>query len=163
MWLKILDNYEISDEGVIRNINTGRIIKQFIGKDGYLRTQIAGKTRTVHRLVAMAFIPPEEGKLFVNHKDGNKQNNKSTNLEWCTRSENMKHAYDHRLREPPVGIKNGRNKLSYEDVSFILEHYKPRDSVFGAKALATVFNVAPQTISAVISGQNWRVLSDYCS
>lgn len=163
MWLKILDNYEISNEGVIRNINTGRVIKQFVGKDGYVRTQIAGKTRTVHRLVATAFIPLEDGKIFVNHKDGNKQNNKSTNLEWCTRSENMQHAYDHNLKEHPVGVKNGRNKLSYEDVSFILEHYKPRDKVFGARALATVFNVAPQTISAVISGQNWRVLSDNCS
>lgn len=155
MWLTILNNYEISDDGRIRNKHTGRIIKQFGGKDGYLRTQIAGKTRSVHRLVAIAFIPAEVGKNFVNHKDGNKQNNRVENLEWCTRSENMKHAYDHELKSS-VGIKNGRNKLSYEDVLFILENYIPRDKDCGAKALAKKFGVAHQTICAVVSGQNWR-------
>ena len=157
MWSTILDNYEISDEGKIRNIRTGRMLKQFIGKDGYVRTQIGGKTRTVHRLVALAFIPEVDGKVFVNHKDGNKQNNNATNLEWCTRSENMTHAYQYNLKSS-VGTKNGRNKLSYEDVSFILENYVPRDKQFGAKALAEQFGVAHQTICAVVSGQNWRVL-----
>lgn len=157
MWLKILDNYEISDIGEVRNSNTGKLIKQFVGKDGYLRTQIVGKTRLVHRLVALAFVPKVDGKIFVNHKDGNKQNNNATNLEWCTRSENMRHAYQHQLKSS-VGIKNGRNKLSYEDVSFILENYIPRDKQFGAKALAEQFGVTHQTICAVASGQNWRVL-----
>lgn len=158
MWLKILDDYEISDNGEIRNANTGRTIKQFIGKDGYARTQIAGKTRLVHRLVALTFIPSDVGKDFVNHKDGNKQNNRADNLEWCTRSENMRHAYDNSLKQPMVGIKNGRSKLSYYDVSFILENYIQRDKRYGAKALAKQFGVAPQTICAVASGQNWRVL-----
>lgn len=158
MWLTILNDYEISDDGEIRNKHTGRLIKQFAGKDGYLRTQIAGKTRSVHRLVALAFIPTEVGKDFVNHKDGNKQNNKVDNLEWCTRSENMQHAYDNALKQPPLGMNNGRCKLTYYEVSFILEHYIPRDKRYGAKVLAKQFGVAPQTICAVASGQNWRVL-----
>ena len=57
MWIRILDNYEASDTGLIRNAKTGREVKQYVGKDGYLRTQIAGKTRTVHRMVACAFVP----------------------------------------------------------------------------------------------------------
>jgi hypothetical protein len=158
MWAEILYDYEISDDGEIRNIHTGRTIKQFVGKDGYMRTQIARKTRAVHRLVAIAFIPMEEGKIFVNHKDGNKQNNRVDNLEWCTRSENMQHAYEHGLKSPSAGAKNGRNKLSYTDVSFILENYIPRDKAYGAKALAKRFGVAHQTICAVVSGQNWRNL-----
>lgn len=156
MWSTILDNYEISDDGDIRNARTGRVIKQFVGKDGYLRTQIAGKTRLVHRLVALTFVPSDVGKDFVNHKDGNKQNNRASNLEWCTRSENMKHAYQHQLKSS-IGVKNGRHKLSNEDVLFILEHYAPRDKRFGAKALAEQFGVAHQTVCAVISGQNWKV------
>ena len=158
MWLTILNDYEISDAGEIRNKHTGRIIKQFVGKDGYLRTQIAGKTRLVHRLVAIAFVPAEVGKDFVNHKDGNKQNNQADNLEWCTRSENLQHAYNKALRRPPTGVQNGRCKLSYEDVSFILENYIPRDERYGAKALAKHFGVARQTICAVASGQNWKTL-----
>lgn len=158
MWLTTLNNYEISANGEIRNKRTGRIIKQFVGKDGYLRTQIAGKTRLVHRLVALAFIPTVEGKIFVNHKDGNKQNNNASNLEWCTRSENIQHAYDNSLKQPLTGTKNGRCKLSYSDVSFILENYISRDKQYGAKALAKQLGVAPQTVCAVASGQNWTSL-----
>lgn len=158
MWLTIFNDYEISDDGEIRNKHTGRIIKQFVGKDGYLRTQIAGKTRLVHRLVALTFVPSGVGKDFVNHKDGNKQNNRADNLEWCTCSENIQHAYDNSLKRPPLGMDNGRCKLTYYDVSFILEHYIPRDKRYGAKALAKQFGVAPQTICAVVSGQNWKVL-----
>ena len=105
MWRMILDGYEISNDGKIRNRKTGKFIKQFVGKDGYMRTQIGGKTRLVHRLVATAFIPMVSGKDFVNHKDGNKQNNQVENLEWCTRSKNIQHAYDNFLIQPRKGTK----------------------------------------------------------
>lgn len=155
-WKKTLDKYEVSDDGRIRNANTGREIKQFVGPDGYMRTQIAGKTRLVHRVIAKAYIPEDPEKVFINHKDGNKQNNRADNLEWCTRSENMYHAYSKDLKPKPFGTKNGRCRLSDEQVEFIREHYIPGDESYGAKALAKRFGVAPQTISAVNSGQNWK-------
>jgi len=52
----------------------------------------------VHIIVALKFIPNLENKPEVNHKDGNKANNDSQNLEWCTRSENMLH-YFHMLKQ----------------------------------------------------------------
>ena len=147
MW-KVIDGsdgeYEASSDGEIRNAKTKHILKQFKGKDGYMRTQIAGKinkTVTVHRIIAMTFIEPIEGKEFVNHKDGNKSNNSVENLEWVNRSENIKHAYE--------------NKLSLEQVEFIKNNYKPRDKEFGAKALGEKFKVSPKTICAVFYGQNW--------
>ena len=112
MWISISDKYEASLDGHIRNKNTKRILREFVGKDGYLRTQFDGKSRTVHRVIALAFIPQIESKDFINHKDGNKQNNSVDNLEWCTRSENMKHAYKHNLKSS-IGIKNGRNKPKF--------------------------------------------------
>ena len=155
MWVRIFENYEASDSGLIRNAKTGRQVKQYVGKDGYLRTQIAGKTRLVHRLIAIAFVAADPGKDFVNHKDGNKQNNRACNLEWVTREENMIHAYSHGLKKPPAGEKNGRAKLSAENVQFIKDNYKKGDKERGTKALAEKFGVARQTVSAVISGQNW--------
>jgi hypothetical protein len=58
-----------------------------------------GKDHKVHRLVAAAFIPNPEGKPFINHIDGNPLNNHVSNLEWCTQSENMYHAYRTGLRK----------------------------------------------------------------
>lgn len=155
MWIDILDGYEASSDGHIRNKNTKRVLREFVGRDGYFRTQFGGKTRTVHRVIAMAFIPMEDGRDFVNHKDGDKRNNNVENLEWCTRSENAKHAYTHGLKKPQKGERNGRAKLSSEDVRVIKENYKRGDKDYGAKALAKRFNVAHQTICAVVSGQNW--------
>ena len=66
-------------------------------RTGYIRVNLYNKGKKkryfIHRLVAEAFLPKIQGKDFVNHKDGNKQNNELGNLEWCNRSENMKHYY----------------------------------------------------------------------
>lgn len=58
-----------------------------------------GKTHYVHRLVAQAAIPNPNDLLEVNHKDGNRQNNRVDNLEWCDSSGNSQHAVNTGLRE----------------------------------------------------------------
>lgn len=158
IWVDVSEKYECSNEGHIRNKKTKRVLKEFIGKDGYMRTQFDGKTQTIHRVIAKAFLPQETGKVFVNHKNGDKQDNRVENLEWCTRSENVKHAYDNGLIKPKTGSNNGRCKLSENDVKYIKENYRRGDKEFGAKALAQRFGVASQTICAVVSGQNWKAL-----
>ena len=155
MWINISEKYQASDDGHIRSIKTGRTLGEFRGKDGYLRTQFDGKTRMIHRVIANAFLPKVDGKFFVNHKDGNKQNNSAENLEWCTRNENMKHAYALGLKSS-AGQKNGRSKLTLADVDFIRNNYVKGDSTYGATALSKRFGVARQTICAVTSGQNWN-------
>lgn len=155
MWVKYSDQYEISSDGHIRNSKTKRVLREFLGADGYLRTQFDGKTRLVHRVVASVFLENPSNLPEVNHIDGNKTNNSIENLEWCTRNDNLKHAYSCGLRTAR-GTHNAHSKLSEDDVYYIRTHYIPRDIEFGASGLAKRFGVASQTISAVTSGQNWH-------
>ena len=92
MWVSISEKYEASIDGHIRNKKTKKVLKEFVGKDGYVRTQFDGKTRLVHRVIAFAFVASDVNKPFVNHKDGNIHNNNVYNLEWCTQGYNLKHA-----------------------------------------------------------------------
>ena len=70
---------------------------------GYLRFPLQkGRYRrefVVHALVAIFFIAPFREGLEVNHKDGDKQNNRADNLEWVTHSANVKHAIDNGLKK----------------------------------------------------------------
>lgn len=100
--------YEVSNSGKIRSNNYlghGGQKELSLAKDqkGYLRVRIfmdgIRKTVKVHREVAKAFIPNPNNKPEVNHKDGNKENNRVDNLEWSTSLENTLHAYKTGLKE----------------------------------------------------------------
>jgi hypothetical protein len=92
------DGYSINLLGEIKNIK-GKIMKCSMSNSGYWFVNIKGKGYFVHRAICFAFIEKIEGKDFVNHKDGNKLNNDLSNLEWCTKSFNLRHAYDNGLKK----------------------------------------------------------------
>lgn len=93
---KYNDLYEISDEGRVKSLRTGRILCGKINSSGYLQYVFSvngvEKKFYAHRLVAEAFIPNDEHLTEVNHIDGNKLNNNVSNLEWCSRRKNYEHA-----------------------------------------------------------------------
>lgn len=78
----------------------GKWLKIHTSTTGYYYTRMSkgggkSKLERIHRLLAIQFIEKQEGKDYINHKDGNKLNNSIHNLEWCTISENNKHGWIH--------------------------------------------------------------------
>jgi hypothetical protein len=99
------DNYCITENGYIYHISNynheygpvGELSSRLDKRSGYLTVRLSqnGKvyTRYIHRLLATAFIKNTQKKPFINHKSGNKLDNSLSNLEWCSHSENISHAY----------------------------------------------------------------------
>jgi len=126
-------NYEISNQGRVRSFKknkVGEIKKLRLGNHGYL---VVLSALTVHRLVAEAFIQNPNNKPEVNHKDGNKQNNLETNLEWVTHEENQKHFWNsersYKARENISKANKGR-KFSEEHKRKISEAGKQAVRVY---------------------------------
>lgn len=114
VWRKISDNpnYLVSNTGRIRRIGKNKD-KSVQIKDGYFNTHLyndgARSHVRVHRAVAEAFIPNPDNKPEVNHIDGNKTNNNASNLEWVTKKENCRHAWDNGLVKPSCGMRGKKN------------------------------------------------------
>lgn len=105
IWKDVPDlPYEVSNFGVVRR-KDGKYkyknrthIKPYINSKGYYCVNLYqnGKVHKylAHRLVGLAFIPNPNNYPIINHIDGNPLNNHESNLEWCTQSHNIKHAWD---------------------------------------------------------------------
>lgn len=82
--------------GILRHRHHDRILSNIKNSNGYVKVQLYNngvcKQLSVHRLVAGAFIPNPEGKEYVNHLNGKKDDNRAKNLEWCTPIENNTHS-----------------------------------------------------------------------
>jgi len=89
------DDYYIAEDGTIL-----KAMKPW-NAGGYKDIKLNGNHHLIHRLVAEHFINNPCNETDVNHKDGNRTNNHYTNLEWCSRSENLKHSF-RELGQTPV-------------------------------------------------------------
>lgn len=127
------DCYWINEEGQIYNKNRNNyILKQKVERNGYIRVSLLKKNGgtsyvQVHRILMMAFCPVENMEdLQINHKDGNKQNNIISNLEWVTSKENIQHAIINHLTNFDYLNGEGTNFSHYteEDAKKVIELLK---------------------------------------
>lgn len=132
------------------------------GGKGYLRVELRNRNKckiySIHRLVMETF-KPTNSNLQINHKDGDKTNNTLDNLEWCTGSENVLHAFVNGLRTSKCGEEHWNCKLTNADVKWIKEHYIKGDRTFGSYALAKQYGVNATTIQKIVNGKFRRNVS----
>ena len=150
-WLPIsqFPNYEISEEGIVRRIDTKRVLKQNTkkGTHPYKRVHLShkgvAKYVLVHRLVLSAFVGDCPEGLECLHADDDPTNNCLSNLSWGTRKRN------HETIDR-TGANNGRARLTEADVIFI------RNSDASTKELASQFGTTPKYIQNIKRGIVWK-------
>ncbi|TDX83973.1 NUMOD4 domain-containing protein [Epilithonimonas xixisoli] len=157
--------YQISDNGKVRSLDRksnhnrgqfqaikGKILSINI-RGNYYEVGLSKfglvKSKRIHRLVAESFIPNPENKPFVNHIDGNKLNNVVENLEWCTPSYNIQHAFDNKL----MVARSGKNHKDSKPIFQIDDSENVIDSFISIKEAATKLNICRVGISLVCSGK----------
>lgn len=131
---------------------------------GYFQVRIGGrkgKSYMVHRLMAEAFIPNPDNLPYINHKDGDKGNCSVSNLEWCTGSENCKHAYDTGLHK--VGIRQKylsfKNSLKFTE-SDILDWKEMIASGMSLDEVSELTGAGKGTIRRYTNGDRNAYMSD---
>lgn len=173
-WKKIEGTfYEVSNDGLVRSIErialksdgmkhpvASKILSPATDASGYHRVgiMIDGKlvTRKVHRLVAQAFLPIDNKRNEVNHKNGIKSCNNADNLEWVSRSENMLHAFKKGLATPLRGSKNPTAKIDEFQALTIITMLK---SGFGPKKISEMYGISNHITKDISRGRTWQHLS----
>jgi hypothetical protein len=153
------NDYQISNEGRVKSYktNTEKIMSHTVNENGYVTIILYKNSKykhyKIHRLVATAFIPNTENKPYVNHIDGDKNNNFASNLEWCTRSENEIH------KHKVLGIKGnmiGKFGKLHPRIKIVNQYNKENGlfiaSFYGASEAARVINGHQSNISACCRG-----------
>jgi len=169
-WVDVPDTnglYQVSTFGRIKSIpvagtigrQRGRILslKPNMSRKGYCQICLCvigrkPKIVQVHRVVALTFLGPCPDGLQVNHKDGNKENNRPGNLEYVTCRENIRHCWDNGLHgtEHCRGVNNNKAKLTEDDVRQI------RSLTGSLSCIALQFSVSKTTISGIKRRMLWK-------
>lgn len=161
--------YSVSDMGRVKrdaptHLHDGnRLLRAHVRSKGYYGVTLAGRkerrhrgcggeNKSVHTLVAEAFIGPKPSRLHgVNHINGDRLDNRACNLEWVTQKENQAHAV--RFGLCPSGEKHHNHKLKDVDVINILSSFAGGENI---SPIAKRYAVAYQTIWAIVHNRSHR-------
>jgi NUMOD4 motif/HNH endonuclease len=151
---EIVGRYAVSNLGRVKHLSDGEIVSQRLDQDGYFRAWIGKSLFKVHRLVAFAFVPGDR-RLGTDHRDGNRQNNISSNLRWATAKEN-----NDASREAGrwSASRHVRRKVTEEQVVEIRRLAAIDRSPAAIAALANRFGMKPDGVRSIVYRKVWRHL-----
>lgn len=158
--------YRVSNLGRVKN-GLGNESKPHKHKKGYVLISLTydgkEKRRQLHRLVALAWIPNPDNLPQVNHKDGDKKNNRVSNLEWCTNLQNMQHAWSTGLMSnvtggiPPVtyGLIPDEHVREIRNAK-VIKGFGSKNAETNRKELAKKYGVSIHVIKDIRLGKSYR-------
>jgi hypothetical protein len=143
------NRYIVSVDGDIYRKSTMRQLKPEVCANGYLMVRFGrdGGKQAVHRTVLESFVGICPDGMQACHNNGDRSDNRLSNLRWDTPKNNQADRKKHRTYL--VGENHPKAKLSDEQVLYIRSVYKPKSKEFGAKALGKIFGVHPVTIEKI--------------
>lgn len=142
-------DYSVSDEG--RVFGPRGELKGSLRPDGYRNVNLRGKVRLVHHLVLEAFDGPRPPGMVGRHGDGNRDNNRLSNLSWSTQADNLSDTVAHGTKVQ--GSKQGSSKLTESDVLAMVFQCKA-GRTYGE--VAKEFKVSRSTVSYIMLGKTWK-------
>ncbi len=148
--------YYVDIEGNVYSTTKSIFLKSKLIRDYLCYTLCKDKTQkniSVHRLIAIHYIPNPNNLPQVNHKNGNKLNNNIDNLEWCTASENANHAYNLGLRKyNPSKERNKQASIVNRSPAFNHREEIRQLHLSGKRMvdIASIYNTTRQTISVIL-------------
>lgn len=149
--------YTISNLGIVRSLITNKVLNPGITKFGYARINLRdennkSKSFFVHRLVAMNFLQNPNNYPEVNHIDCNRLNNRTDNLEWVSKKQNIKHSFLYG-KKSNKGRKNPNAKLIEEDIVAIRALNKT--GRFSNNQISKLFNISSSSVDNIINNTTW--------
>lgn len=146
--------YYITSTGRVLN-SKGKELKVYWSKKrNYYWVRTKDWNKTVHRLVAIAFVENPLNKPQINHIDGNKRNNNSNNLEWVTPKENIRHSIKLGLVKKPE--KNSGPNLKYTDFQIKEVFNRVKSGMTYLKA-GEIYNMPYSTVAHLIRGSRRKI------
>ena len=163
IWRTVKDYplYSVSNLGRLKNNKTQKILKGGLDIYGYRIAILCNngkrKSKTIHRLIAEAFIDNPDNKPQVNHINGDKSDNRLENLEWMTAGENTRdanrHGKGHQMNQN--GEKNSMSSLTEQQVIEIIKETKKPNRRKDQK-IADEYGVTRKTISNIRHNLTWK-------